>query len=65
MFSPPRTCAGELSELWDSDDFPTEAMVMVTRNIEEAVQLADRVIVLGSNPGRIKAELPVVLAPAA
>ena len=52
---------GELLELWDNGEFPIEAIVLVTHNIEEAVLLADRVIVLGSNPGRIKAELPVVL----
>jgi len=52
---------GELLELWDSDEFPVAAILMVTHNIEEAVLLADRVVVLGSNPGRIKAELPVVL----
>ena len=45
---------GELLELWDNDEFPIEAIVLVTHNIEEAVILADRVIVLGSNPGRIK-----------
>ncbi len=52
---------GELLELWDNEDFPIEAIVLVTHNIEEAVILADRIIVLGSNPGRIRAELPVVL----
>jgi NitT/TauT family transport system ATP-binding protein len=52
---------GELLELWDNAEFPIEAIVLVTHNIEEAVMLADRVIVLGSNPGRIRAELPVVL----
>ena len=51
----------ELLELWDNTEFPIEAIVLVTHNIEEAVILADRVIVLGSNPGRIRAELPVVL----
>ncbi len=44
---------GELLELWDNEDFPIEAIVLVTHNIEEAVILADRIIVLGSNPGRI------------
>ena len=38
---------------------PTKAVLIVTHNIEEAVQLADRIMVLSSNPGRIKAELPV------
>jgi NitT/TauT family transport system ATP-binding protein len=52
---------GELLELWTSGLFPTKAMVVVTHNIEEAVLLADRVLVLGSRPGVIKAEYPVDL----
>ena len=47
----------ELLSLWAQDDFPTRAMLIVTHNIEEAVLLADRVLVLSSNPGRIQAEL--------
>ncbi|MST31730.1 ATP-binding cassette domain-containing protein [Acidimicrobiaceae bacterium USS-CC1] len=53
---------GELLRLWDSGEFPTKAVLIVTHNIEEAVQLADRILVLSSNPGRIKAELTVDLA---
>ncbi|MFJ4654080.1 nitrate/sulfonate/bicarbonate ABC transporter ATP-binding protein [Nocardia sp. NPDC088792] len=49
----------ELVNLWDTDDFPTKCVCIVTHNIEEAVLLADRVVVLGSNPGRIIAEVPV------
>lgn len=52
---------GELLELWGRDEFPVEAILLVTHNIEEAVILADRIVVLDSNPGRIKAELPVLL----
>ncbi len=48
---------GELLRLWDTDDFPTKAMLIVTHNIEEAVLLADRIFVLSSNPGRIKTEI--------
>ncbi len=51
----------ELLTLWEHDDFPTRAMLIVTHNIEEAVLLADRVLVLSSNPGHIRAELPVRL----
>jgi NitT/TauT family transport system ATP-binding protein len=51
----------ELMALWARPDFPTKSICVVTHNIEEAVLLADRVIVLGSNPGRIKAEIPVHL----
>ena len=52
---------GGLTRLWESHDFPVKAVLIVTHNIEEAVQLADRILVLSSNPGRIKAELPVTL----
>jgi NitT/TauT family transport system ATP-binding protein len=51
----------ELLSLWAHDDFPTRAMLVVTHNIEEAVLLADRVLVLSSNPGCIQAELAVDL----
>jgi NitT/TauT family transport system ATP-binding protein len=49
---------GELLELWEGQRFPTKTMVMVTHNIEEAVLLADRILVLGTNPGRIRADMP-------
>ncbi len=52
---------GELMELWESDEFPIEAIVLVTHNIEEAVLLADRVVILGSKPGRVKLELDINL----
>jgi NitT/TauT family transport system ATP-binding protein len=52
---------GELTRLWDNREFPTKAVLIVTHNIEEAVQLADRILVLSSNPGRIRAELAVGL----
>ncbi|HUC04861.1 MAG TPA: AAA-associated domain-containing protein, partial [Acidimicrobiales bacterium] len=42
-------------------DFPTKAMLIVTHNIEEAVILADRIFVLGSNPGRIRREIACAL----
>jgi NitT/TauT family transport system ATP-binding protein len=47
----------ELLELWQAGEFPADAILIVTHNIEEAVIFADRVIVLGTNPGRIKTEL--------
>jgi NitT/TauT family transport system ATP-binding protein len=53
----------EIVRLWDSQDpaagSPTQSLLIVTHNIEEAVLLADRIMVLSSNPGRIKAELTV------
>jgi len=49
----------ELLRLWEAPDFPTKAMLIVTHNIEEAVILADRILVLGSNPGRMRSEIHV------
>ncbi|PWB43333.1 MAG: nitrate ABC transporter ATP-binding protein [Dehalococcoidia bacterium] len=53
---------GELMELWESDEFPIRAIVLVTHNIDEAILLADRVLILGSSPGRIVFELSIGLA---
>ena len=51
----------ELMELWLNKKMPTTAIFIVTHNIEEAVLLADRVIVLGRNPGRIRTDFEVTL----
>ncbi len=51
----------EILQLWANPDLPPEAVLMVTHGIEEAVYLADRVIVLSSRPGRIVAELEIDL----
>ncbi|MBV9019349.1 MAG: AAA-associated domain-containing protein [Ktedonobacteraceae bacterium] len=48
----------ELLGLWRSHSIPTRAIVMVTHNIDDAVQMADRIVVLGANPGIIRVELP-------
>src|SRR6202789_2292602 len=49
----------ELLNLWSGAgaEFPTKAILIVTHNIEEAVQMADRIFVLSSNPGRLRAEI--------
>ena len=52
---------GELVKLWEGRGAPVRSILIVTHNIEEAVLLADRVLVLSSNPGRIRAELSVEL----
>jgi len=53
------TLRGELLELWLGRKIPTRAIFVVTHNIEEAVILADRIIVLGRNPAHIHAEFNV------
>src|SRR6516164_4566664 len=53
------TLRGELMELWLGKKIPTRAIFIVTHNIEEAVILADRIVVLGRNPAHIHAEFNV------
>jgi NitT/TauT family transport system ATP-binding protein len=55
------TLRGELLELWHDRKIPTRAIFIVTHNIEEAVVLADRVIVLASNPARIREDFEITL----
>ena len=52
---------GDLMELWLAKKIPTRSIFIVTHNIEEAVLLADRVIVLGRNPARIRADFRIAL----
>ena len=51
----------ELLELWQKKTMPTQAIFIVTHNIEEAVLLADRIIVLGRNPGHVRTDFRVAL----
>ena len=53
------TLRGELLELWLGRKIPTRAIFIVTHNIEEAVVLADRIIVLGRHPAHIHADFSV------
>ena len=52
---------GELMELWLGHTIPTQAVLMVTHNIEEAALMADRIVVMDKNPGRVVAEIAVGL----
>lgn len=52
---------GELLELWLNKSLPTRAILMVTHNIEEAVLMADRIVVMAKDPGRVVTEMPVPL----
>lgn len=51
----------DLLDLWQAKQTNIKSILIVTHNIEEAVFLADRIIVFGNNPGTIKAELKVEL----
>lgn len=55
------TLRGELLELWTGGHIPTRAILMVSHNIDEAVFMADRIVVMDKEPGRIIADFPVEL----
>ncbi|MEC5215490.1 NitT/TauT family transport system ATP-binding protein [Actimicrobium sp. GrIS 1.19] len=52
----------DILDLWESGQIPTKAILVVSHNIEEAVMMADRVLIFASDPGRVRAELPISLA---
>jgi NitT/TauT family transport system ATP-binding protein len=55
------TLRTDLLSLWGERQLPIKGIILVTHNIEEAVLMCDRILVFGSNPGRILGEIPVTL----
>jgi NitT/TauT family transport system ATP-binding protein len=55
------TLRGDLLDLWDDQRIPTKGIVIVSHNIEEAVEIADRILIFSSDPGRIRAQIPIAL----
>ncbi len=55
------TMREELLDIWRSPDSSVHTILLVTHNIEEAVELADRILVLSAGPGRLLADCKVEL----
>jgi len=55
------TLRNDLLDLWNESRISTKGIVMVSHNIEEAAEMADRILIFSSDPGRISAEIPVSL----
>lgn len=51
----------QVLDIWRDPSLPTNTFVMVSHNVEEAVYMADRVIVMSARPGRIIGEVNVNL----
>lgn len=51
----------ELIEIWSDKDIPVNTMIMVTHIIEEAIELADRILILSNRPGRIAGDIRIDL----
>jgi len=55
------TMRTDIIDLWIEGRLPIRSVLMVTHNIEEAVLMSDRLLILSSNPGRIIAEIKITL----
>ena len=51
----------DLIELWGNGKLPIKGIILVTHNIEEAVLMCDRVLLMSSNPGRVASEVRIDL----
>lgn len=51
----------DLIELWQNKKLPIKSILLVTHNIEEAVQMCDRALLFSSNPGRVTTEIQIDL----
>ncbi|MFZ6674074.1 AAA-associated domain-containing protein [Undibacterium sp. Xuan67W] len=55
------TLRNDMLELWEESRIPTKGILIVSHNIEEAVMMADRIIILSSDPGSIRCEVKIDL----
>jgi len=53
------TLRSDFLDLWCEGQLPIKAVLLVTHNIEEAVQMCDRLLIFSSNPGRVASEIPI------
>ena len=53
------TLRTDMLDLWNAGSMPIKSVLIVTHNIEEAVFMCDRILLLSSNPGRVGAEIVV------
>src|SRR6266567_8314620 len=47
--------------LWCKGQLPIKAVLLVTHNIDEAVQMCDRLLIFSTHPGRVVSEIPISL----
>lgn len=55
------TLRTDFLDLWEQKQIPTRSVLMVTHNIEEAVLMCDRLVILSSHPARIGADISIAL----
>jgi NitT/TauT family transport system ATP-binding protein len=55
------TLRTDFLDLWADGRMPIKGVILVTHNIEEAVQMCDRILVFATNPGRIVSTIEVTI----
>src|SRR5690242_264715 len=55
------TLRGDFLNLWGEGQLPIKAVLLVTHNIEEAIETCDRLLIFAAHPGRVVSEIPVDL----
>jgi NitT/TauT family transport system ATP-binding protein len=55
------TLRNDFLDLWGEGQLPIKSVLLVTHNIEEAVQMCDRLLIFSTHPGRVVSELPIDL----
>ncbi|MBV9316068.1 MAG: nitrate/sulfonate/bicarbonate ABC transporter ATP-binding protein [Gammaproteobacteria bacterium] len=55
------TLRSDFLDLWGEGQLPIKSVLLVTHNIEEAVQMCDRMLIFSTHPGRVISEIPVDL----
>ena len=56
------TLRNDFLDLWGRGELPIGAVLLVTHNIEEAVQMCDRLLIFATHPGRVVSEIAIDLA---
>lgn len=55
------TLRNDFLDLWGEGQLPIRSVLLVTHNIEEAVQMCDRLLIFATHPGRVVSEIPIDL----
>jgi NitT/TauT family transport system ATP-binding protein len=56
------TLRNDFLDLWGEGQLPIRSVLLVTHNIEEAVQMCDRLLIFSTHPGRVVGEIPIDLS---
>src|SRR6202789_425853 len=55
------TLRNDFLDLWGEGQLPIKSVLLVTHNIEEAVEMCDRLLIFSTHPGRVVSEIAIDL----